>query len=903
MENELEYNDEELLLEIKRKVAGLSNKEKSAIAKIIQGDLLKELVNNLKNFDSITQEQWQITIVKLKNYTKMIKIDGDNFTNFIKTLLPLLGAFLGCMFTFKMNKENTIEAGSPEIQLPDSSIMTTNTDDFINQIKQQLPDSGNSISYIPTWCQEKKNNFSYSIEEDISKNNDSNDNECRISLCPPVEETNFKNLDNISPLKSSKGIIVEFDSGYRHRINVKTGTEISFNQNIGVIEDLPVKSQIRGLVIEKTKNYFIADYIDELPNLDTDNLLSKYNNKEMENICDIFNDNANITTFIKDYLLELRIPAIARNKKAGVPVTSQKYIKTYRKEGRKIQKKYEKKVKKACAKDTVEAFARKSKLNLLKDKLDEYKNETFEQIIELYNNYNQMGYKTLGRISDYMLCDEYMDFLLDEEKFRYDDKNPYIVKMFKLICKFIGTRSKVEKNESNLPDLITKFNILCKKTLIKYWNPKEGYYDRLKNIFLYDYYTNDTEEILEAAVIDENAVSMYQKVYDYLKTVCHYKTPATKTIEYSDNIDIKALLKSGSTDDTDMSMDSDLRKIAYNFCMLRNIEISIKDDTIYETSVANRGIITAFALLHETSGVIIDQYFEELIPVDPIMIAAMAVLKPYLKTLQRITQSEASEMEQLGKEVMTWYRKNGNAVNDPHLFDSFKEIPWGAESQIVYKNEYYDYVFLKYEKNDSENMLKKIQRESFDFDISDNSDEYYNTLKYLKSAYGPNQFPYWLRYLSIATIVNCMLPIYWGTGMIVAGAPVILPIIMLPIFVLSGRVTVVFGMGICGMFPMPLILFVNMSNTKASVLIPLNILVDTLKKTLKQVINSQQKVISLAYQPSIAALDAEITKIKSDLDNLDDKIHNISSYIKENNNIIRNIKKRKKEDYTFHSLK
>lgn len=900
MRNDIQLNNTDINLELKGRMASLSNKQKAGIAKTIQIDLLKELANNLKNFSSITQEQWKKTITKLKNYKKLIKLDGDNFTKFIDMLLPLLGAFLGCMFAYKMNKENAIEAGSSEIQLPDGTV-TTDTSAFVQQTQRQFPQPKGSISYIPTWCKENKYKFSYKITEKDSTGGNTNSNEgddCRMSLCPPEDQTNLANLDNLSPNRESKGIIVEYDSGYPHYINVQVGSVLSFNQNIGVIKDLPVKSQVRGLVVKKTKNYFIADYIDELPEIDADKLMEKYTNKEMEDICDVFNDNANITRFIKDYLLELRIPAVAGSKYAGIPVTGAKCIKKYRKAGRKIQKKYENKVKKACAKDTVEAFARKSKLHMLKDKLDDYKREAFEQIINLYTNYKQTGYGTLGRIGDYMLYDEYMDFLLDEEKFRYDDENPYVVKMFKLLCKFIGTRSKVEKNESNLPGLITKFNVLCKKTLRKYWNPSEGYYARLKNMFQYDYYTNDTEQLIEALATDKDAVSMYRKVYDYLKVVCNYKTPETQSIQYSDDMDVNAMLKGGGEDNTDMSMDSELRKIAYNFCMLRNIEISANDDTIYSTSVANRGIVTAFTILHAVSGIIIDEYFEELIPVDPIMLAAMSILRPYLKTLQKITQSEAYEMEQLGREVITWYRKNGEKVNDPHLFDSFKEIPWQTESQIVYDNEYYDYTFLQYEKNDSDAMLKKVQSEPFDFDAGDDSDDYYNKLKYLKSQYGPGQFPYWLRYLTIATIVNCMLPIYWGTGIIILGAPIILPIIMLPIFVLNGRVTVVFGIGLCGICPMPLILFVNMGNVDGSVLIPLNILADVMKKSLKQVANSQQKVLTAAYAPAIASLDAKISSYKSDLEELEDKIHNLDSYIKNNKKVVRNIKKRKKEDPT-----
>ena len=195
-------------------------------------------------------------------------------------------------------------------------------------------------------------------------------------------------------------------------------------------------------------------------------------------------------------------------------------------------------------------------------------------------------------------------------------------------------------------------------------------------------------------------------------------------------------------------------------------------------------------------------------------------------------------------------------------------------------------------------MLKKAAKEPFNFDTQDESDYYYNTQQYTTSAYGPNTFLYWLRYLTIATIVNCMLPIYWGTGIIILGVPVILPIIMLPIFVLPGRVTVVFGIGLCGICPMPLILFVNLGNTKGSVLIPLNILADTLKSALKQAVNSQQKVITLAYTPAIKGLDEKINKYNTELDDIENQIHNLDAFVKNNKAIVRNIKKRKKEDPT-----
>ena len=901
------YNDREHTLEEKKQMVRTSlmyasERDKIGLTKIVQLDLLKELAFNLSNLSSVTKDQWQVTITKLKNYKRVFNVKGDTFGKFIDKLLPLLGAYLGAMFTFKENKENDIEAGTPEVQNPVTGEMTDTPEKYLkvmNMRKGKRPKQ-----YVLDWCKEEKYGFSFYLKNENLENEASNqtDTDCVLSLCPPTENTDTSTLNNNSTLRDSRGIIVEYDSEYPHIINVQPGMAISFNEDIGRIKDLPVKSQVRGIVVKKTSKYFIADYIDEMPEIDVDELIAKYDNKPMEELCNLFRDNANVTNFIKDYILETRIPSLANHLREHLlgtvnEVSSAKYLKKYRKKAEKIQKKYGKKVKKACDKKTVEAYGKKSKLHKLKEKLDEYKVEAFNQILDLYNNYKSLGYCSKGRIADYMLYDEYLDFLMDEEKFRYDDANPYVVKMFKLLCKFIGTRSRIENNLENIPSLIDKFNKLCKKSIRKYWKPRNNdYYTEMKSIFRYEYYTNDTENLIEAAVTDKDAVSMYSKTYDYLKALCHYTVPASQSIQYTDNIDVEAILNSGMEDKTDRTMNSDLRKIAFNFCLLRNVETSAADESIYNT-IANRSIVTAFYYLHLIAGILIESYDEDYVGIDPIILASRSILRPYLKTLKKMTQSEAFEMDKLAKEAIQWYRDNGEKVNDPRIYDKFKEVPWGSRSKIVYNNEYYDYTFLKYEMNDASTMLKKA--EPFDFDTQDTSDEYYNTLKFMNSAYGPNTFLYWLRYLAIATIVNCMLPIYWGTGIIIAGAPIILPIIMLPFFVLPGRVTVVFGIGLCGVCPMPLILFVNLSNTKGTILIPLNILADTLKASLKQAANmAQKKMLTLSFTPAIKALDDRINGYNAELDALDDQIHNLDSFIKNNKSVVRNIKKRKNEDPT-----
>lgn len=888
----------------RRNLAKMGTRETKMLAKIVQFDLLKELTQNLKNFTCVTQEQWKHTIIKLKNYSKMFKLKDDKFAKFVTALLPLLGAFLGALFTFKCNEESTAEAGGLEVKLPNRGF-SSDPDEVLESF-ERFNDGPSKTSKVKEYCDKKKYGFSYAYTvADSSNDTDSPSSieDCIISMCPPETAVDISTLLDLMPVEMPCGMIVEYDRRYPRRYDVNVGQVISFCDPIGEINGVPVKSHIRGIVSEKTDNYFIADYLDELPEIDTDTLIEQYQNEEFDKINELFTNNANVVNFIKDYLLELRIPSIANHVSGqffglGNEVSTSKYLKKYRKEGKKIIEAYEKRMKKTCSSTNVEAYGKASKLHVLKQILDDDKKKTFEQIKDLYYNYKRLGYTSKGRIADYMLYDEYMDYLTDEERFRYDDKNPYVVKEFKLLCKFIGTRSKIEKNCDNLPSLINKFNKLCKKTLKKHWYPNGGdYYTTMKSIFRYEYYTNDMEQLLEAVATDKDAVSLYSKVNDYLKVLCNYTPPQDQTIQYSDNIDIKALLNSNKEDKTDRTFESDLKKIAFNFCLIRNVEASANDNSVFDSNVANRAIVMAFYILDLISGIFIEEYDENYIGIDPLVLASLAILRPYLKTLKKITQSEIYEMEQLGREVLEWYDKNGEKVNDKHIFDSFKEISWGTENIIYKDNKQYDFMYLTYEETDPDKVLRTA--EYFDFDNDDPGDDYYDSCDYIKSGSGPNTILYWLRYLTIATVVNCMLPIYWGTGIIIAGAPVILPIIMLPIFVLPGRVTVVFGIGLCGVCPMPLILFANLGNSKASILIPLNILGDTLKKTIQQaMIRLKDTTMKAAFAPVILSLEAQINKYNNDLEKLESEIHNINSNIQENKKALRNIRKRRKEDPT-----
>ena len=61
---------------------------------------------------------------------------------------------------------------------------------------------------------------------------------------------------------------------------------------------------------------------------------------------------------------------------------------------------------------------------------------------------------------------------------------------------------------------------------------------------------------------------------------------------------------------------------------------------------------------------------------------------------------------------------------------------------------------------------------------------------------------------------------------------------------------------------------------------------------------AQKKMLTLSFAPAIKALDNKISGYNAELDALDDQIHNLDSFIKNNKSVVRNIKKRKNEDPT-----
>ena len=224
------------------------------------------------------------------------------------------------------------------------------------------------------------------------------------------------------------------------------------------------------------------------------------------------------------------------------------------------------------------------------------------------------------------------------------------------------------------------------------------------------------------------------------------------------------------------------------------------------------------------------------------------------KTLKEQTIYEFDTLINFYNKISEEYKKNNDIINN---IDSYKEASWPCAGTIYIDNlEYKHYLFI----NNKEN--------------NDVSEEEGNNQVSTKTKYEQTTYQYWLKYCGMATLVNCMLPMYWGTGFLVSGVPMPMPIILIPIHVVSGSCTCVIGLSICGIWIDAMMIFSNMSANMSSFILPINMVIEmtntmldnikrkTTSKTLKEIGEVQIKV----YDNLIRDTEKEIEDIKKEMD-------------------------------------
>jgi hypothetical protein len=492
-----------------------------------------------------------------------------------------------------------------------------------------------------------------------------------------------------------------------------------------------------------------------------------------------------------------------------------------------------------------------------------------------------------------MIYSEYLEYITSDN-FYYDKDNPYIVELFYDITEFLRIRENVENNGTNISDMIIKFNSMCDDAISQYWDDNhKDYYGRMKEIFLYDFYADNTDDMIEAKIHDKNRVTLYEKVLDYLKILTKYTAPISNDAKY-ENLDVETIINMGDVGDDDPDNTkklNKLKKIAITFVRLRKIETEV-DPSFFKQYMDEEDLNSLFTLrtiLGQQMMTLKD--YTTACTINPSLLAYEEIMKKYQGMIKGITDNESKILRELSDRAIKWYFDNSEKIDSGEIFKQFEEISWPTSTTIHKDNSPYDFYFVEHKDTDNTDTDKETSN-AMPADSKDPLSDYAFSTDSLYTQHGINTLAYWLKYCAVATIVNCMLPMYWATGIIIAGAPIRLPIIFIPIIVISHRVLMVIGIGLCGICPLPMVLYMNVGDIPGFTIPVINILVDKLKKLPPMLVDAGNTLIKTTVKGLIQTADSQINSLNSRISDLNKKILNLDAGVKVDRETERNIKKR-----------
>ena len=628
----------------------------------------------------------------------------------------------------------------------------------------------------------------------------------------------------------------------------------------------------------------------------------------MDKIMDLMNENKNVNMFIKDFILHFRFPEFALHTKdadkSGYMITYtsvSKMAEKYEKDSSVILREYEKNIKRVCDSNNVKSKCERDDILGLKKEIDNEKKKSINKIIKQFRNTAKYGFSS-GKIEDYMLYEHYANYLLSDD-FYYDKDNPYVVELFKLLNDFMRMRSRIELNCQSIDGMVTKFNKDCGSVVARFWgNRKKDYYTYLKDLFRYDFYTNVDDDLIEAKINDDNRVTLYEKVLNFLKDICHYVPPTSPDEKYKElsfeemsnaNSPKKIAIdnKYSKIEKNNESLLKSLKKIALDFVKLRKIEVNHGDYKYFSKYISKSDLTQVFTAKEELAKYKIDIKNYSSTTTNSRMLKYKNALKKYLGALQSITQDESNQLNDLCERAINWYLNKSESVENGEALQEFIEPSWSSPTKVFKDDEGHDFYYVQIPKT-QETPKKTIDSSG---NITYEGDPYVYTEDSLKTKFGVNEYGYWLKYCTMATIVNCMMPMYWGTGLILPSGPLSLPIIFIPIVVISGRVTIVIGLGLCGICPLPMILFVNMSDVPAFPIPIINMAIDMLRQLAGKLVGLSAEPIKGMIKGMIKGYDEAINSINNEIDQIDTDILNLRSGVDSDLETLRNMKKRLKK--------
>lgn len=642
------------------------------------------------------------------------------------------------------------------------------------------------------------------------------------------------------------------------------------------------------------------------------------NSEDFNEVNDILQENVNVSNFIKDYILKFRFADLALNSIEHVNYivpyilgSTESMVDKYKKDSDKIIEKYNNKVKDICSSTNIKAKCEADDMMSLKKDLDSTKKKYFKKIIDQYNKVDSYGNNS-GKVTEYMLYDMYSEYI-NSDDFVYDESNPYVVELYYHITSFMQIRERLEYNGSNIGALISKFQKMCDKTLKKYWDDTTyDYYGRMKEIFKYDFYAKG-DNLTKTSIHDMEMETLYKKVLNYLKNLTRYTAPRSNEEKYKDT-NINDLINGTEIPDTSQEkkmreLEEKLKKIAISFVQLKRIESEI-DQNYFSEYISEEDTEDIFTLKDQLGLLSLQNYtatYTALMAAPPTpetataLAAVIAEIQKYVDPLLRLTRNESRILRELSDRAINWYLNNEDNIQSGKIFRKLIEAKWSNPSPIYKNGIKHDFYFIEEPRTIEEQMNDPMMNGTTPSMIDENG--YVYTEDSLKTRMDIFSFGYWIKYCMMATLINCILPIYWSTGLIVSGVPIRLPIIYLPIIVIPSRVTIVIGLGICGICPLPMILFVNYGSIDGSLIPVINILIDSLKKIPPLTMKLGELPIKTIIKGLIEAQNTKINTLEQEKRKIDMQIQNLNTGVDTDKHLLSELKQLRGDNPTTNTKK
>lgn len=814
-------------------------------------DNLTKTLDNLSELDSTDESAWNDVLDKLKTEYSVLSKVKDSFGEastvgslwkLLKIIIPIVASIAGAFLTAKAADIKIRKSAAISL---DEALNADGIDpDNIEEDTTKLETLYSNLSEILEYG--LKNIYGYSMKYNkaglvVPDDSAEYDSEDIISICPIYDlsddlGSNFGDTSIRYVLELGKDLTGAY-------FNVGYGNIISNNQTIGYWNNIPIKSIISGKVTDVKARHIIVESLTTFDNAESE-CNEVVNDLDFTDrytpIVDKFKKVSNLESYITDYMVQCRIPnVVLHSKGAGsyhinliqlllgkVKHSKYRLLDDYNEEIEDLVDSYKYKIKDTCSSDHVQTACESNNTNGLKNEICGIKKQMIQNIIQYYKTgiTNNKHY-CADEDKSYMLVSDYINYVADES-YRYDEDNPYVVKQFNLIKGFIKDRLSAES--VNTADLVEEFNSRC-EDLLKTKLPVSNYYSFFSNVFRSDWYIQDDEHILGISEnqkkVDEEYDSLYKKMYNYIINLSGSSSLERDSQEFdTDKItDINAFLKDNAG----------------------SSEYSDKDKETVKNQGKARSITKYYMMIKGLSQSNYSSYKS----------ASGTNLKDR-------TRREAQLLDDIANEVIREYNKPEylNFFDDDNLLNMFKEfmrIECPYRGTIYINNKLHEhYVYSNIEDTD----MNYINRNATEAELMDRLSA--------KTKKSPFRLPYWLIYCAQATLVNTIVPIYWSTGLIIAGATIPLPIIYVPIYFLSGSVSVLFGLGICGIAIWPMMAFINNTAYSTTTLLPITLAIDFIKKKLDELANSSVGMLSDLVKPLVLKCDDEIYQIEEDIKNI-----------------------------------